>query len=575
MIGLGVSKGIALGRACWLKRNTILATDESGIPVSDIPAEVAKFRESVELAREQVRVLSEMLALKSPEEAKIFQAHLLLLEDPELLSSVIGQIEKEALPAAKAVRASIAAFRQLFLALEDPNFRARAADIEDIGYRILLNINGTLPLDLRTLEPGTILVAEELTPSETAGLDPEHVAGFITRLGGKTSHTAILAKSLGIPAVVGCTDIEEIQEGDPVIVNGETGEVFIRPTPERWAEAERRQERWLQRRQHYQFELNLPGETPDGHRLVLAANLAHPSEARTALAAGAEEVGLFRTEFLYLGRETAPSEEEQFRAYRAVVEGMAGRPVVLRTLDVGGDKKVGYLGLAKEDNPFLGYRALRICLQEPEIFVTQLRAMLRASAFGPLRIMFPMVCGLEEVRQAKEYVHKVMAQLSHTGISFDPKTPLGIMIEIPSAAILADDLAQEVDFFSIGTNDLVQYTLAVDRQNPKLASLYQMNHPAVIRLIDVVVKAAHRLGKPVGVCGEMAGQLSGALVLLGLGIDELSMSPAVLPEVKSLIRQTPWQVAQSIAEEVLKLKTTSEVEESLQRYLDQLNINDV
>jgi len=291
MIGLGVSKGIALGRVCWLRKNTVLATDDPGIPVSDIPAEVAKFRESVKLAGEQVRVLSETLALKSPEEAKIFQAHLLLLEDPELLSSVIGQIEKEALPAAKAVRASIAAFRQLFLALEDPNFRARAADIEDIGYRILLNINGTLPLDLRTLEPGTILVAEELTPSETAGLDPEHVAGFITRLGGKTSHTAILAKSLGIPAVVGCPDIEEIKEGDPVIVNGETGEVFIRPTPERWAEAERRQERWLQRQQHYQSELNLPGETPDGHRLVLAANLAHPSEARTAMAAGAEEVG--------------------------------------------------------------------------------------------------------------------------------------------------------------------------------------------------------------------------------------------------------------------------------------------
>jgi len=567
MQGLGVSKGIALGQARWLYVAPELPAVERRLADAEIPVELEKFQAALKVAVEQVRKLAEALQAKFPDEAAIFEAQALILEDEELGNSVQGYLGKDGIPAAQAVTLSISHFKQVFLAMEDPYFRARAADLEDIGQRLILNLQGTPPVNLQTLPPGTILVADDLTPSQTAGLDPESVAGFITRQGGKTSHTAILAKTLGIPAVVGCTDLEQVKDGDQVILDGEYGEVTIGPTSVQWVEAERRRAEYLLLKQRYMTQVALPAITSDGHLIILAVNLAHPSAATEAVKAGAEEVGLFRTEFLYLGRQTAPSEEEQFVAYRTLVEKMQGRPVIFRTLDVGGDKKVPYLGLPTEENPFLGYRALRICLQEPQLFSTQLRAILRASAFGPSRIMFPMVATLEELRKAKECVSRAQLELSQQGQAFDPNIEIGIMIEIPSAAIMAEEFAQEVDFFSIGTNDLVQYTLAADRLNPKLAGLYQNHNPAVLRLIAHVVKSAHNYGRRVGVCGEMAGQLSGALILLGLGIDELSMNVGTLPEVKSLIRENSSLEARKLVDLLLKLKTPTEVETAVNEFL--------
>ncbi|MHB1651533.1 MAG: phosphoenolpyruvate--protein phosphotransferase [Desulfitobacteriaceae bacterium] len=567
MQGLGVSKGIALGQARWLCVAPAQPAVERRLADEEIPVEIEKFQAALKVAAEQVRKLAEALQAKFPDEAAIFEAHALILEDEELGNSVQGYLEKDGISATQAVTLSISHFKQGFLAMEDPYFRARAADLEDIGQRLILNLQGIPPVNLQTLPPGTILVADDLTPSQTAGLDSERVVGFITRQGGKTSHTAILAKTLGIPAVVGCTDLEQVKDGDQVILDGENGEVTIRPTSVQWVEAERRREEYLLLKQRYMTQVALPAITPDGHLIILAANLAHPSAATEAVKAGAEEVGLFRTEFLYLGRQEAPSEEEQFVAYRTLVEKMQGRPVIFRTLDAGGDKKVPYLGLPTEENPFLGYRALRICLQEQQLFSTQLRALLRASAFGPIRIMFPMVATLEELREAKECVSRAQLELSQQGQAFDPNIEMGMMIEIPSAAIMAEEFAQEVDFFSIGTNDLVQYTLAADRLNPKLAGLYQNHNPAVLRLIAHVVTSAHNYGRRVGVCGEMAGQLSGALILLGLGIDELSMSVGTLSEVKSLIRETSSLEARKLVDSLLKLKTPTEVETAVNEFL--------
>ncbi|HZK84077.1 MAG TPA: phosphoenolpyruvate--protein phosphotransferase [Desulfosporosinus sp.] len=565
--GLGVSKGIALGQALWLYVAPAQTEGERRLSEEEVPVELEKFQVALKVAAEQVRDLTETLEAKFPDEAAIFEAHALILEDEELGHSVQGYLENDRIPADQAVNLSIRHFKQIFLAMEDPYFQARAADLEDIGQRLILNLQGTPPVNLQSLPPGTILVADDLTPSQTAGLDPESVVGLITRQGGKTSHTAILAKTLGIPAVVGCPGLEQIKDGDSVILDGEKGDITLRPTAVQWAEAERRREEYSLLKQSYMAQVALPAVTLDGHLVTLGVNLAHPSAATEAVKAGAEEVGLFRTEFLYLGRQTAPSEEEQFVAYRTLVEKMQGRPVIFRTLDVGGDKKVPYLGLAEEDNPFLGYRALRICLQEPELFSAQLRALLRASAFGPSRIMFPMVATLEELREAKECVSRAQLELSQEGQAFDPNIEIGIMIEIPSAAIMAEEFAQEVDFFSIGTNDLVQYTLAADRLNPKLGRLYQNHNPAVLRLIAQVVKAAHHYGRRVGVCGEMAGQLSGALILLGLGVDELSMSVGSLPEIKSLIRETSSLEGRKLADSLLRMKTPTEVEAAVTGFL--------
>ncbi|WP_407312959.1 phosphoenolpyruvate--protein phosphotransferase [Desulfosporosinus sp. SB140] len=568
MTGVGVSKGVALGQAQWMRLTVLLPIDNTPINPSEISTEKSKFEDARQAALKQIRALVTSLRMKLPKEAEIFQAHALILEDEEFVTPVIQLIEQQCLPAGAAIYSITQTLKDTFLAMDNEYFQARAQDIVDIERRLILNLQGTPPVDLQLLEPGTILLAEELTPSETAGLNTEKVIGLATRLGGKTSHTAILAKALGIPAVVGCSELEQIQDGDQIIINGDTGEILVNPSSVERQSALNAQKLQQEREIRFAAEVKLPTETLDRHQLTLAANLSHPGMTAEAIKAGAEEVGLFRTEFLYLGRDSAPSEEEQFQVYKTVVEGMAGRPVIFRTMDIGGDKQVPYLGLAEEDNPFLGYRALRICLQEPELFSAQIRAILRTSAFGPVKIMFPMVATLDELDKATAIVKCIGKELACEGIPSASAVPLGIMIEIPSAALRAAEFAAEVDFFSIGTNDLIQYTLAADRLNPKLSSLYQACDPAVLRLIAGVIEAGRKRGIPVGVCGEMASQPLGALLLLGMGINELSMSIGSLPEIKSLIRRTVYSEAARLVQSALRMRTTQEVQMHIQEYLN-------
>lgn len=568
MTGVGVSSGVALGYARWMRRTVLLPVDNIPINLSEIPYEKSKFEDARQAALKQIQGLGTSLLIKFPKEAEIFEAHALILEDEEFVTPIIQLIEQKCLPAGAAIRSTAQTLKDTFMAMDNEYFQARAQDIVDIERRLLLNLQGTPPVDLQLLAPGTILLAEELTPSETAGLDTEKVIGLVTRLGGKASHTAILAKALGIPAIVGCNELDQIQDGDPIIINGDTGVILVNPSTFERQSALNAQRLQMEREIRFASESKLPAETPDRYRLILAANLSHPGMTAEAIKAGSEEVGLFRTEFLYLGRDSSPSEREQFQVYKTVVEGMAGRPVIFRTMDIGGDKQVPYLGLAKEDNPFLGYRALRICLQEPELFIAQIRAILRASSYGPVKIMFPMVATLDELDEAKAMVKRVAKELTNEGIPSASAVPLGIMIEIPSAALRAADFAAEVDFFSIGTNDLIQYTLAADRLNPKLSSLYQACDPAVLRLIAGVIEAGRRRGIPVGVCGEMAGQPLGALLLLGMGINELSMSIGSLPEIKSLIRRTVYSDAAKLVHAALQMRTAQEVQMHVQEYLE-------
>lgn len=567
MTGVGVSKGIALGNAQWMRQNVLLPIDNTPVNPSEIAREKINFQNASHAAIEQIRALGNSLSSQFPKEAEIFEAHALILADEEFVVAINRLIDQERLPASAAIRSAALTLKETFLAMDDVYFQARAQDILDIEHRLLLNLQGTPPVDLQLLKPGTILLAEDLTPSETAGLNRENVVGLATCLGGKTSHTAILAKALGIPAVVGCNDLKQIKDGDPVIINGETGEILVNPSLVDRQAAVKVKKLQQERDNLYAAEIELPAETLDGYRLTLAANLSHPGMTIEAIKAGAEEIGLFRTEFLYLGRDIAPTETEQFMAYKTVVERMAGCPVIFRTMDIGGDKQVPYLGLAEEKNPFLGYRALRICLQEPELFSAQIRAILRASAFGPIKIMFPMVTTLDELDKAKAMVNQIRQELTREGISCASDVPLGIMIEIPAAAIRAADFAAEVDFFSIGTNDLIQYTLAADRLNPKLSSLYQASDPAVLRLIASVIEAGRQRGIPVGVCGEMASQPFGALLLLGMGVNELSMSTGSLPEIKSLIRRTVYTDAAMLVQSALQMRTAHEIQRLVEEYL--------
>jgi phosphotransferase system enzyme I (PtsI) len=572
MFGISGSDGIGLGYAAWLDRKMDLPS------VSDVKApinpttELARLDRALESSHHQIEALIAHAKSISPDQTEIFQTHILLLEDPQFLEAIHELITGDQVDAAKAVRTVTDRYRKLFGEMPNPCFQAKSGDIEDIGRRIIANLQGIKPVNLQSLPSATILLADDFTPSEIIGLDRFNIQGLIARNGSTTSHTAVIARSLGIPMVIGCLVLDHtvIINGDRLIINGNTGEIRVRPTDAEWAEAFHLRESLHLRQQRFRAEVNLPAMTPDGHQIILNANLNELHEMNEVVASGADGIGLFRTEFLYLGRNEPPTEDEQLRAYETVVRGMNGRPVVFRTMDLGGDKQVNYLGIPEEDNPLLGCRALRICLLKPELFQVQLRAILRASLCGPVKIMLPMVTTSEEIEQCKALVKQAADRLTADKISFNSEISIGIMVEVPAAALLAENLAAEVDFFSIGTNDLVQYTLAVDRFNPRLAHLYQTNHPAVLRLIDYVIQKAHGSGKSVSVCGEMASQPSGALLLLGMGVDQLSVNPAALPEIKSLIRRTPLKIARKMAEDVMGLKNSNQIDLYLQDYLNSL-----
>jgi len=521
---------------------------------------IKRFKEAVEESKKQILRIKERIREKIGEkEASIFQSHLNILEDPLLIDETIKRIKKEKVNAETALREVYKDFLERFKSIQTEFIEERFRDIEDVAQRILHNLLKRPMMSLSHLEESIIVVARNLSPSDTASMDKEKVLGFATDIGGRTSHAAIMARALEIPAVVGLRNVtEKVRPGSTIIVDGDRGRVIVNPTFSQIKNYQRKRKEFLAYREKLEELKSLPAQTIDGREIELAANIAGPEEVDVAIRNGAEGVGLYRTEYLYMNRSSLPSEEEQFEAYRKVAEKVAPNSVIIRTLDIGGDKFLSPLPVPREINPFMGWRGIRLSLELVGIFKTQLRAILRAAQYGKVKIMFPLVSSLEEVKKANRILQEVKKELEKEGVSFCDSIEVGIMVEVPSAAIIADVLAKEVDFFSLGTNDLIQYTLAIDRINEKVAHLYQPLHPTILRLIDNVVKAAHRENIWVGACGEMASDPLGMPVLLGLGVDELSVAPTSILEVKKVIRNISWEETQKIARHLLKLSTSQQ-----------------
>ena len=559
--GIAASPGIEIGDAVILAEENLVYDKKN---ITNIKLEKDRLNKALEDSKQQLLKLKKKVAKDLGEkEADIFTAHIMLLEDPEFIPEIETRIEQEQINAEAAVDKTVNKFQKLLKNLTNDYLKERASDIKDVGNRILRNLLDD-DAKAKKLSKDTILLAKELTPSDTAQIDTNKVLAFVTAKGGMNSHSAIMARSFEIPAVLGVEDIvETIGANSRLIVDGQEGKVIINPSEAELEKYQKKKQEFEARKEKLAKINNLAAETKDGHRVELAANIAAPDDINKALDNGAEAVGLYRSEFIYMDRESLPSEKEQFEVYKQAVEMIDG-PVVIRTLDIGGDKEIPYLNLPKEMNPFLGYRAIRFCLDRVDIFKTQLRAILRASNFGAVKIMYPMISALEELREAKEILTEVKDELKQEGVCFKQDIEEGIMIEVPAAAMIAESLAKETDFFSIGTNDLIQYTTATDRMNEKISHLYQPFHPAVLRLIDKVVKAAHKEDNWVGMCGEMAGDKRLTPFLLGIGLDEFSMSSIAIPEVKHQIRKTTLQEAKATAQKVLKLSTAQEIK----AYLD-------
>ncbi len=570
LIGIGVSPGIVIGPVYLLEKRDFTAQKYT-VLAADVTEEVRRFRRAVAASASQLRKFKKKLDREvGVQHTYILDAHLMLLQDRMLIEEVVGSIRKERVNAEWALQRVIDRFRTIFKGLEDRYLREKASDIEDIGYRILRNLVGDFPERISEVPAGVIIIARDLSPSDTAQMQKERILAFATDMGGKTSHTAIMARSLEIPAVVGLEVVtQKVETGDALILDGNTGQVYLNPDEE----TVRKYEDLSRRYQLYDVELlklkDLPGETLDGYRISLEANIELPAEIPSVLDHGAEGIGLYRTEFIYLNREVMPTEEEHFLIYRRLAEAIHPRPATIRTLDLGGDKFLSQVPLAKEMNPALGLRAIRFCLREVPIFKTQLAGILRASAYGKLKIMFPMVSELTELLQARELLCEVQQELEKRGEPYDRQIQVGVMIETPSAAVIADILAREVDFFSIGTNDLIQYALAIDRVNEHVAYLYRPLHPAVIRIVRGVINAAHNQGITVAMCGEMAGEPIYTLALIGLGIDQLSMNAVALPRVKKIIRASRLEDAQRLVYEIDSFRTAFEIEEYVKKEMIQ------
>ncbi len=554
--GIAASRGIAIGPAFQFRQPTLRVTQSL---VQDPAAEWQRFRAALGTARQQLAAICAQAAAGS-EQAAIFQAHALMLEDPELLQAVQSAIEERHWNAEAALSTAAEMYIQVLGSLDDEYLRARAVDVRDIVTRLLRILLGTTEDCTSELRVPSIILARDLTPSDTVQLDRSLVLGFCTAEGGPTSHVAILACSMGLPAVVGVgADVLEIAAGAPTILNGNEGMLLVHPDPDLTATYVSQQAIAATRLAEARTRSHELAFTRDGRRVEVLANIGSEEEARAALEAGAEGVGLLRTEFLYMQRARLPDEEEQYRAYRAIVDAFGQQPVILRTLDIGGDKALPYVDLPHEMNPFLGQRGIRLCLKRPELLRPQLRAALRAGDGRNLKLMFPMVATVDEIRAARRLLEECRAELLAEGRPIARKEEVGIMVEIPAAALMADRLAAEVDFFSIGTNDLSQYTMAADRTNARVASLAAGLQPAVLRLVHDVVAAAHSHGKQAGLCGELAGDLAAIPVLLGLGLDELSMSPANIPLAKHIIRTLSLSQAQDLARAALEVDSPDDV----------------
>ena len=561
--GIAASDGIAIAKVYTLTEPDLTVTK---VTVEDSEKEVSRLDDALAASIKDVELIKET-ALKNlgEEEAQVFDAHLMVLSDPELIGQVKDSITSNKVNAESALKEVTDMFISIFAGMEDnPYMQERAADIRDVSKRILAHLLGVKIPSPATIKDEVIIVAADLTPSDTAQLNRQYVKAFVTDIGGRTSHSAIMARSLEIPAIVGTKEVTSIaKDGDIIIVDGLTGDVFLNPSEEVIAEYRAKAEAFAAQQAEWEKLKDSKTYTKDGHQVELAANIGTPKDLEGVVNNGAEGVGLYRTEFLYMDSHEMPTEEDQFEAYKAVLEGMNGKPVVVRTMDIGGDKELPYLPLPHEMNPFLGYRAIRISLNEPEMFRTQLRALLRASVYGKLRIMFPMIATLNDFRGAKALLEEEKAKLIAEGVAVSDDIQVGIMIEIPAAAVLAHQFAKEVDFFSIGTNDLIQYTMAADRMNERVSYLYQPYNPSILTLIKHVIDSAHKEGKWAGMCGEMAGDQTAVPLLVGLGLDEFSMSASSVLKTRSLIAKLTLSDMQALAAKAINVCATVEEVEAL------------
>ena len=563
--GIGASAGIAMGKA-FVIPSWEWEFPEKIIDVSDLAYEFERLYAGIRNSKHEIEhIKQEVSDVIGKEESSIFDAHLAILDDPIFMNEIQVIMQKQYKAAEVAVKEVIDKFVNMLDLMDDSYMKERALDIRDVGNRLLKNLLNDFEETLPPQDHPYILVAKELSPSQLAQLDVSNILGIVTMLGGATSHAAIMARALGVPLVVGIEGklAQPIQTGDYLIIDGENGDVFVNPEPpviERYA---RRQKHWIRTREKLEAIAGLKAATKDGRELRLETNIGSAKELDRAIKYGTAGVGLFRTEYLYMNRKTLPGEDEQFEEYRLVAEKLRGKPVIIRTLDIGADKQLDYFSLPEEDNPFLGYRAIRISLDRRDLFRTQLKAILRASRYGNVKIMYPMISSLDEVRMANEVLEEAKRELVARGEAFDSAIPVGVMIEVPAAVAIADLLAQEVDFFSIGTNDLIQYVLAVDRMNENISHYYDPFHPAIIRYLKIAVDAAKASGIPVGVCGELAGDVKALPIWLGLGVDELSMSVQSLLPVKERLLSMSAAEAKAVVGEALKCKTGREIAQLL------------
>ena len=558
--GIGASKGYAIGYA-FIKKDEEVKIEERII--ENIDEELARLKAATDATRAQLEKIKDKAEKEmGAEKAAVFESHMMLLDDPEFTGAIEMNISNNKVNAEKALNDVLDMYVAIFGSMEDEYMKERIADVKDVGARILKNLAGVDTEGLASVGENTIVIAHDLTPSDTAQLDRNKVVAFLTNIGGRTSHSAIMARTLEIPAVVGLGTItEDVKNGDLLIVDGNTGDVIVNPDEATVKEYENKKEAYLKEKEELKKLIDVKVKTKSGKRIEVCGNIGKPEDVDAVMANGADGVGLFRTEFLYMDRDDMPSEEEQYEAYKYVAEKVGEKLGIVRTLDIGGDKKLSYLPLPEEENPFLGYRAIRLCLDRKDIFKTQLRALYRASVHGKLRIMFPMISSLEELLDAKEVIKEVLKELDAENIAYSNDVEVGMMIEIPSAAVISDVLAKHVDFFSIGTNDLIQYTCAVDRMNQKISHLYNQFNPAVLRLIKMVIDNAHKEGKWVGMCGESAGDQRMIPILLGFGLDEFSMSPISILPARKLITSLSYADMQKFADEVLAMGTAKEIKE--------------
>lgn len=557
--GIAASNGVAIAKAYTLETPDLSFETKK---IDDTKAEVTRLNDALEVSKGELEKIKENARKTLGEEhAEIFSAHLLVLSDPEMITPMEDKIKNESVNAESALDETANMFISMFEGMDNAYMRERAADIKDVTKRVMAHLLGASFPDPALIDEKVIIIAEDLTPSDTAQLNKQFVQGFTTNIGGRTSHSAIMARSLEIPAVVGTKTVtDDIKDGDIVIVDGIDGHVLINPSDDEIATYEEKQADFAKQKEIWAQLKDEPTISKDGEHAELVANIGTPEDVEGVINNGGEGVGLYRTEFLYMGKSDFPTEDEQFDAYKSVLEQMEDKPVVVRTLDIGGDKELSYLDLPKEMNPFLGFRAIRLCLERDDIFRTQLRALLRASTYGNLKIMFPMIATLDEFREAKAILLEEKDNLKEEGVDVSDDIEVGIMVEIPSTAVIARQFAKEVDFFSIGTNDLIQYTMAADRMNEQVSYLYQPYHPAILNLVNNVIEAAHAEGKWAGMCGEMAGDSIAIPILLGLGLDEFSMSATSILPARTQIKDLSKKELASFKDEILSMSTADDVE---------------